>query len=86
MEKEQLKERRERRAAFLWGLYQAVDGDVNEFVHGFEIAAEIGADEREAKRIIAYFEEKGFIRVDDHKAGVVRITAEGVDVVENSAN
>ena len=85
MDKDQLKARRERRQHFLQTLYEQVDADVNEFVDGYDIAARVGADLAEAKRIIAYFEEKGMVLVDDHKAGIIRITAEGIDSVEGGA-
>lgn len=65
-------------------LYQAVDGNVSEFVQGFEIAGALNADAEEARRIIAYLEEKGWIKVDDHRNGVIRITAAGVDAVETT--
>lgn len=81
-----LKARKQRRLDFLRALYETVDGDVNEFVHGFEIASAVGADDTEAKRIMAYFEEKSFIVIDDHKAGVIRITADGIDSVEEGSN
>jgi hypothetical protein len=85
MDHDQLKARRQRRQDFLKTLYEAVDSDVNEFVDGYEIAAQVGADMAEAKRIIAYFEEKELLMVDDHKAGIIRITAAGVDVIESGA-
>jgi hypothetical protein len=85
MDREKLKERRERREAFLRSLYEEVDGHVNDFVDGLELASRLGADTAEAKRIIAYFEEKALIMVDDHKNGIVRITAAGVDAVETGA-
>jgi ribosomal protein S25 len=85
MDKEELHERRRRRTEFLQALYERVDADVNEFVDGYEIAQRVGADQAEAKRIIAYFEEKGSVKVDDHKAGIIRITADGIDVVESGA-
>lgn len=82
MDPDRIRERRQRRQAFLHTLYDDVEGSVNEFVDGYEIAARLGADLAEARRIIAYFEEKAFVRVDDHKAGIIRLTAEGVDAVE----
>jgi hypothetical protein len=82
MDKERIKARRELRNAFLANLYDRVDGSVSEFVDGHEIAIQLGADEEEAKRILAYFEERGLLKIDDHKTGIVRITADGVDVVE----
>jgi predicted transcriptional regulator len=85
MDKEELHERRRRRIEFLQALYHDVDADVNQFVDGYEIAARVGAEQSEAKRIIAYLEEKGSVKVDDHKAGIIRITADGIDVVESGA-
>lgn len=82
MDREKLKQRRLRREAFLMTLYEDVDGSVTQFVDGHEIAARVGAEPEEARRIIAYFEEKGLILVDDYKTGIVRITVEGVDEVE----
>lgn len=63
-------------------LYEEIDGSVNEFVDGLDIATRLGADPEEGRRIIAYLEEKGLLKVDDHKAGIIRITADGVDAVE----
>jgi hypothetical protein len=82
MDKQKIRERRERRQQFLRTLYEEVDGSVNEFVDGLELASGLGADVAEGRRIIAYLEEKGLLKVDDHKAGIIRITADGVDAVE----
>jgi hypothetical protein len=82
MDAERIAVRRAQRAQFLMTLYEQVDGSVNEFVDGHQIAARVGADADEARRIMAYFEEKHFIKVDDHKAGIIRITAAGIDEVE----
>jgi hypothetical protein len=60
-----------------------VDGSVTDFVDGIQIGTRVGADTDEARRMITYFEEKGLVLVDDHKTGVIRITAAGVDVVES---
>ena len=82
MDKDKIKARRERRQQFLRSLYEEVDGSVNEFIDGLELASGLGADVAEGRRIIAYLEEKGLLKVDDHKAGIIRITADGVDAVE----
>jgi hypothetical protein len=79
---EDVRERRERRADFLRRLYLLVDGSVSEFVCAFDIATEQGFDAAEARRVFEYFEEKGFVKVDDHREGIVRITAAGIDEVE----
>ena len=82
MDPERIRARRERRQAFLQALYDEVDGSVSDFVEGLQIGAGVGADDNEARRMITYFEEKGLLKVDDHKTGVIRITAAGVDMVE----
>lgn len=82
MDPDRIRARRERREAFLQALYDEVDGSVTDFVDGFKIGADVGADADEARRMMTYFEEKGLLLVDDHKTGVIRITAAGVDVVE----
>ena len=83
MDFDQAKARRQRRIDFLHALYEDVNASVNEFVDGIALGQRIGADEEETRRIIAYFEEKGAIMVDDHKTGVIRITAAGVDMAES---
>lgn len=75
-------ERRRLRAALLAALYEETDGDVAAFVSAPDLAPALGIDERELGRIIAYLEERHWIVVDDHKAGIVRLTADGVDRVE----
>ena len=82
MDQDQIQTRRRRRADFLRALYLDVNASVSEFVDGLALGARVGADAEETRRIIAYFEEKGVIRVDDHQSGVIRITVAGVDLVE----
>ena len=77
-----IRERRERRARFLTSLYRAVDGSVSEFVCAFDLVEQM--DAAEARRVFEYFEEKGFVKVDDHREGIVRITAAGIDEVETT--
>ena len=79
---EDFSERRGRRAAFLAALYAATDGHVAEFVAASEIAAALGIAGPELARTLAYLEERHWIAVDDHRTGIVRITADGVDRVE----
>lgn len=75
-------ERRRLRAAVLEALYRETDGDVATFVSLPEITAGLGIEEAELRRIMAYLEERQWLVVDDHKAGIVRLTADGVDRVE----
>lgn len=65
-------------------IYARTDGSVSDFVPAFELAEELGIDGAEAARAIAYLEEKGWVSIDDHRAGILRITADGVDWVETS--
>ena len=70
------------RTAFMARLYWAADGSVSEFVSAYEIGADINVPESDVRRLLDYLEEKDFIKVDDHKLGVIRITANGIDYVE----
>ncbi len=79
-------ERRRGRRRFLEALYRQTDGHVAEFVSAHELAATLGIAEAELARIIAYLEERHWIAVDDHRAGIVRLTADGVDQVEGVAD
>lgn len=79
---EEMRARRRARSVLLHSIYQEANSSVTEFVSAYDLAAAQHVDPAEAVRIVAYLEEKGFLLVDDHRAGLVRITAEGVDAVE----
>jgi hypothetical protein len=79
-----LADRRFRRTEFLRRLYRRVDASVSVFVNGFEIGEEVGMDRDETAKLFDYLEEKGFIKVDDHRGGMLRITALGIDEVEST--
>ncbi len=74
--------RRQRRAEFMTRLYEKVDASVSMFVSAFDIAAEMEMNADETARTIEYLKEKRYLHIDDHKQGIVRITAEGIDHVE----
>jgi DNA-binding MarR family transcriptional regulator len=61
-----------------------VDASVSEFVNGYDLAEHLGIDRAETAKLFSYFEEKGFIKVDDHREGTLRITAAGIDHVEEN--
>lgn len=82
MTNEAMKLRRERRAQLLRGIYDAAGGSVTEFVSAHDLATAQQLPDDETRKAISYLEEKGYLLVDDHRAGVVRITAEGIDAVE----
>ena len=80
------RQRREQRRQFIIALYEKVDASVSTFVSAFEIGGALGIDDDECKRMFEYFEEKGYLLVDDHRTGIVRITAGGIDHVEALAD
>lgn len=80
-----IQRRREQRRRFMRELYARTDADVGAFVSGGDIGEELGLDESETRRFLEYFHEKGWVWVDDFKAGMLRITAAGIDHVEDSA-
>jgi RIO-like serine/threonine protein kinase len=79
---DELRARHARRMAFLRALYDRVDSSVSEFVSAFEIAEASAIERAECTRVVEYLAEKGLILVDDHRAGTIRLTAEGVDRIE----
>lgn len=82
---ESIQQRRERRREFLLQLYLRVDGSISEFVPAYELGAGLGIEEAEVRKIFEYLEEKNLVLVDDHRAGIVRLTAAGADEVESRA-
>ena len=79
---DEIRARRERRSTLLRSIYDAADGSVTEFIHAYDLADAQHVAPDEARKIVSYLEEKGYLLVDDHRAGIVRITAEGIDAVE----
>jgi hypothetical protein len=80
-----IRRRREQRRQFLHGLYEHADGSVSEFLSAYELGAALGISEPETRKIFEYLEEKGWVLVDDHRTGTLRLTAAGVDEVEGAA-
>lgn len=78
-----MRRRRRQRREFLVGAYELADGSVSEFINGYELGASLDIAEDEARKIFDYLEEKGWVLVDDHRAGTLRLTAEGIDEVES---
>jgi hypothetical protein len=81
---DRLRERQERRIAFLRELYDMVDSSVTTFTSGFEVGERVAADRAETLKIIEYWAEKEMVKVDDYSSGMVRLTAAGVDAVETA--
>ena len=82
MTREAIEQRRRQRREFLERLYDEVDADVSRFVSAWEIASAVGIGEADARRVLEYFAEKGYLHVDDHRAGTVRLTVAGLDHIE----
>lgn len=82
MKRDVIEQRRRHRLAFLDRLYDEVDGSVSTFVSAWDISSALGLSAAEAERIVEYFAEKGMIHVDDHRTGTVRLTAAGLDYIE----
>ena len=82
--KEDIAQRRQKRTDFLVLLYEMVDASVSTFVNAFEIGEQVGAAREETTKIIEYLQEKQLLHIDDHKQGIIRITAAGIDHVETA--
>lgn len=74
--------RRQNRTLFMQRLYDEVDGSVSTFVNAFELGEAVNIAADEVTRVIEYLEEKRLLAIDDHRLGIIRITARGVDYVE----
>ena len=77
------RDRRERRIRLLRSLYGRTDADVRVYEDAHEIADELGIEHAEVPRIVAYLEERGFIVATGATGATIRITADGIDRVEN---
>ncbi|HET9986255.1 MAG TPA: hypothetical protein VFQ38_21835 [Longimicrobiales bacterium] len=75
--------RRRHRTDFMLRLYARTDASVAEFVSAFDIGEELGIEPAEVAKLVGYLEEKGWVMVDDHRSGLLRITAAGIDHVES---
>ena len=78
-------QRQRNRQALLDSVYEAAEADVRVFVPAFDLGSALGMDAGETGRALAYLEEKGLLMVDDFKTAIVRITATGIDCVEDGA-
>jgi DNA-binding IclR family transcriptional regulator len=75
--------RRRWRRELVAALYDEAGASVTEFVPAYEVAARLDVPADEARKLVAYLEEKGWVYVDDHRLGIVRMTAAGIDAVES---
>lgn len=81
---DEMARRRRWRADFMLRLYELAGGGVSEYLPAYDITDPMGIDRNEARKILEYLEEKGWVRVDDYRAGTLRLTADGIDRVETS--
>jgi CTP-dependent riboflavin kinase len=82
MADEEIRRRREARRRFLEILYDRSERGESEYQDGYDLAAEIGVSRQDAERIVRYHEDHGFIRKSGSHGLTVRITAQGIDHVE----
>lgn len=79
---EEIRRRRDARRRFLEILYDHSERGESEYQDGYDLAAEIGVSRQDAERIVRYHEDHGFIRKSGSHGLTVRITAQGIDHVE----
>jgi hypothetical protein len=80
-----VRRKREARAAFLRRLYVASEEEASEYLDAFEVAGEMGLSRQDAERFTRYFEDQGFVRKAPGPGLTLRITAQGIDHVEREA-
>ena len=77
--------RRELRRRFLEVLYAHSEQGASEYQDGYELAAGLGLSRQDAERIVRYHEDHGFVRASGSYGLTVRITAQGIDHVEEES-
>ena len=82
MTDEEVRRRREARRRFLEILYDHSERGESEYQDGYDLAAELGVSRQDAERIVRYHEDHGYVRKSGSHGLTVRITAQGIDHVE----
>jgi len=85
MTDDEVRRRREARRRFLEILYEHSERGESEYQDGYDLAAEIGVSRQDAERIVRYHEDHGHVRKSGSHGLTVRITAQGIDHVEEGA-
>lgn len=80
----EVERRRANRRRFLEHLYRCSEEELTEYQDGYDVAAQLGLDRADAERIVRYLEDHGQV-VKSGTGMVVRITAKGIDAVEEGA-
>lgn len=76
--------RRENRRRFLEYLYRCSEEESTEYRDGYEVADELGISRQDAERIVRYLEDHGYVIKTGRTGLVLRITAAGIDHVEDA--
>jgi CTP-dependent riboflavin kinase len=79
---DEVRRRRELRRRFLESLYEQSERGESEYQDGYALAAELGLSRQDAERIVRYHEDHGYVRASGSHGLTVRITAQGIDHVE----
>lgn len=79
---DEIRRRRENRRRFLEHLYRCSEERSTEYQDAYEVAGELGIGRQDAERIVRYLEDHGFVTKTGRTGLVLRITAHGIDHVE----
>lgn len=79
-----IRRRRENRRRLLEHLYRCSEEQSTEYQDAYEVADALGISRQDAERIVRYLEDHGFVTKTGRTGLVLRITARGIDHVEES--
>ena len=82
---DEIRGRRENRRRFLEHLYRSSEEESTEYQDGYDVAEALGIGRQDAERIVRYLEDHGFVTKTGRTGLVLRITAQGIDHVEDAA-
>jgi CTP-dependent riboflavin kinase len=82
---DEIRRRRENRRRFLEHLYRSSEEESTEYQDGYDVAEALGIGRQDAERIVRYLEDHGFVTKTGRTGLVLRITAQGIDHVEDAA-
>jgi CTP-dependent riboflavin kinase len=77
-----VRRRREERGRFLERLYRSSEEEGAVYEDGYDVAAELGLSRQDAERIARYWEDLGFVRNTGGTGLTLRITAQGINYLE----
>jgi CTP-dependent riboflavin kinase len=82
---DEIRRRRENRRRFLEHLYRSSEEESTEYQDGYDVAEALGIGRQDAERIVRYLEDHGYVTKTGRTGLVLRITAQGIDHVEDAA-